>query len=160
MRENQSFFFLVDLRIFGFWNLEMSVISGVISRQVLPACGSLCFFCPAMRARSRQPIKRYKKLIASIFPRNQVSILLSSVSLTCFSLFFILQIMKSWYCLLVFILIVYLLINLCNYGFKAKAISCYFASLTVLVRFSGGISYFLYTWYWYITYDYSLLFAL
>ncbi|XP_057999826.1 protein SEMI-ROLLED LEAF 2 isoform X3 [Hevea brasiliensis] len=49
----------------------MSVISGVISRQVLPACGSLCFFCPAMRARSRQPIKRYKKLIASIFPRNQ-----------------------------------------------------------------------------------------
>ncbi|XVF07235.1 hypothetical protein REPUB_Repub06bG0121300 [Reevesia pubescens] len=46
-------------------------ISGVISRQVLPACGSLCFFCPAMRARSRQPVKRYKKLIAEIFPRNQ-----------------------------------------------------------------------------------------
>lgn len=50
--------------------LKMSVISGVISRQVLPACGSLCFFCPAMRARSRQPVKRYKKLIADIFPRN------------------------------------------------------------------------------------------
>jgi hypothetical protein len=50
----------------------MSVVSGVISRQVLPACGSLCFFCPAMRARSRQPVKRYKKLIADIFPRNQV----------------------------------------------------------------------------------------
>ncbi|KAK6289723.1 hypothetical protein POUND7_001264 [Theobroma cacao] len=49
----------------------MSSISGVISRQVLPACGSLCFFCPAMRARSRQPVKRYKKLIAEIFPRNQ-----------------------------------------------------------------------------------------
>lgn len=49
----------------------MSVISGVISRQVLPVCGSLCFFCPAMRARSRQPVKRYKKLIADIFPRNQ-----------------------------------------------------------------------------------------
>ncbi|KAK2653214.1 hypothetical protein Ddye_013070 [Dipteronia dyeriana] len=49
----------------------MSVISGVISRQVLPACGSLCFFCPAMRARSRQPVKRYKKLIADIFPHNQ-----------------------------------------------------------------------------------------
>lgn len=49
----------------------MSVVSGVISRQVLPACGSLCFFCPAMRARSRQPVKRYKKLIADIFPRNQ-----------------------------------------------------------------------------------------
>ena len=50
----------------------MSFISGVISRQVLPACGSLCFFCPSMRARSRQPVKRYKKLIAEIFPRNQV----------------------------------------------------------------------------------------
>ncbi|KAJ4706418.1 ARM repeat superfamily protein [Melia azedarach] len=49
----------------------MSVISGIISRKVLPACGSLCFFCPAMRARSRQPVKRYKKLIADIFPRNQ-----------------------------------------------------------------------------------------
>ncbi|KAK6945297.1 hypothetical protein RJ641_026399 [Dillenia turbinata] len=48
----------------------MSVISGVISRKVLPACGSLCFFCPAMRARSRQPVKRYKKLIADIFPRS------------------------------------------------------------------------------------------
>ncbi|KAH9678983.1 hypothetical protein KPL71_025927 [Citrus sinensis] len=49
----------------------MSLISGVISRKVLPACGRLCFFCPAMRARSRQPVKRYKKLISDIFPRNQ-----------------------------------------------------------------------------------------
>ncbi|KAK4412963.1 protein SEMI-ROLLED LEAF 2 [Sesamum alatum] len=49
----------------------MSAISGVISRQVLPACGSLCFFCPALRSRSRQPVKRYKKLIADIFPRSQ-----------------------------------------------------------------------------------------
>ncbi|KAL7097914.1 hypothetical protein ACP275_10G173100 [Erythranthe tilingii] len=49
----------------------MSVVSGVISRQVLPACGSLCFFCPSMRARSRQPVKRYKKLISDIFPRSQ-----------------------------------------------------------------------------------------
>ncbi|KAJ6968139.1 hypothetical protein NC653_036168 [Populus alba x Populus x berolinensis] len=49
----------------------MSAISGLVSRQVMPACGSLCFFCPAMRARSRQPVKRYKKLIADIFPRNQ-----------------------------------------------------------------------------------------
>ncbi|PSS01816.1 Protein EFR3 B like [Actinidia chinensis var. chinensis] len=49
----------------------MSVVSGVISRQVLPACGNLCFFCPAMRARSRQPVKRYKKLIAEIFPKSQ-----------------------------------------------------------------------------------------
>ncbi|KAF8396144.1 hypothetical protein HHK36_017757 [Tetracentron sinense] len=49
----------------------MSVVSGVISRDVLPVCGSLCFFCPSMRARSRQPVKRYKKLIAEIFPRSQ-----------------------------------------------------------------------------------------
>ncbi|GAB2221594.1 hypothetical protein Droror1_Dr00012779 [Drosera rotundifolia] len=48
----------------------MSVVSGVISRQVLPVCGSLCFFCPSMRARSRQPVKRYKKLIADIFPKS------------------------------------------------------------------------------------------
>ncbi|KAL1206888.1 Protein SEMI-ROLLED LEAF 2 [Cardamine amara subsp. amara] len=49
----------------------MSAVSGVISRQVLPFCGSLCILCPALRARSRQPVKRYKKLIADIFPRNQ-----------------------------------------------------------------------------------------
>ncbi|CAI8613977.1 unnamed protein product [Vicia faba] len=49
----------------------MAAISGVVSRQVLPVCGSLCFFCPSLRARSRQPVKRYKKLIADIFPRNQ-----------------------------------------------------------------------------------------
>ncbi|KAK7392869.1 hypothetical protein VNO78_21319 [Psophocarpus tetragonolobus] len=48
----------------------MVAVSGVISRQVLPACGTLCMFCPSMRARSRQPVKRYKKLIADIFPRN------------------------------------------------------------------------------------------
>ncbi|XP_047334332.1 protein SEMI-ROLLED LEAF 2-like [Impatiens glandulifera] len=44
---------------------------GVMSRRVVPACGNLCFFCPAMRARSRQPVKRYKKLLADIFPRSQ-----------------------------------------------------------------------------------------
>ncbi|KAM3280808.1 protein SEMI-ROLLED LEAF 2 isoform X1 [Capsicum chacoense] len=49
----------------------MNGVSGVMSRQVLPACGSLCFFCPAMRTRSRQPVKRYKKLISDIFPRSQ-----------------------------------------------------------------------------------------
>lgn len=43
----------------------------MMSRQVLPACGNLCFFCPAMRTRSRQPVKRYKKLISDIFPRSQ-----------------------------------------------------------------------------------------
>ncbi|CAM0909721.1 unnamed protein product [Alopecurus aequalis] len=43
---------------------------GVISRKVLPACGALCYFCPALRARSRQPVKRYKKILAEIFPRT------------------------------------------------------------------------------------------
>ncbi|XP_011078902.1 uncharacterized protein LOC105162543 [Sesamum indicum] len=47
-----------------------AAVSGVISRQVLPACGSLCFFCPALRERSRQPVKRYKKLISDIFPKS------------------------------------------------------------------------------------------
>lgn len=42
-----------------------------MSRRVLPVCGNLCFFCPSLRARSRQPVKRYKKLLADIFPRNQ-----------------------------------------------------------------------------------------
>ncbi|KAF9592741.1 hypothetical protein IFM89_017311 [Coptis chinensis] len=43
---------------------------GLMSRKVLPVCGSLCFFCPSMRARSRQPVKRYKKLLTDIFPRS------------------------------------------------------------------------------------------
>ncbi|CAK8535998.1 unnamed protein product [Lathyrus sativus] len=46
---------------------------GVMSRRVIPACGSLCVFCPSLRARSRQPVKRYKKLISEILPRNQVA---------------------------------------------------------------------------------------
>ncbi|OQU88038.1 uncharacterized protein LOC8056112 isoform X2 [Sorghum bicolor] len=40
---------------------------GVMSRRVLPACSSLCYFCPSLRARSRQPVKRYKKIIADIY---------------------------------------------------------------------------------------------
>ncbi|XP_058073685.1 protein SEMI-ROLLED LEAF 2-like [Magnolia sinica] len=44
---------------------------GVMSRKVLPMCGSMCFFCPALRARSRQPVKRYKKILRDIFPRSQ-----------------------------------------------------------------------------------------
>ncbi|XP_050372855.1 protein SEMI-ROLLED LEAF 2 isoform X2 [Argentina anserina] len=44
---------------------------GVMSRRVVPACGNLCFFCPSLRARSRQPVKRYKKLLSDIFPRHQ-----------------------------------------------------------------------------------------
>ncbi|CAN6485446.1 unnamed protein product [Victoria cruziana] len=44
---------------------------GVVSRRVLPACGTLCYLCPSLRARSRQPVKRYKKLLADILPRSQ-----------------------------------------------------------------------------------------
>ncbi|XP_044499829.1 protein SEMI-ROLLED LEAF 2 isoform X3 [Mangifera indica] len=44
---------------------------GVMSRRVVPVCGNLCFLCPSMRPRSRQPVKRYKKMLAELFPRNQ-----------------------------------------------------------------------------------------
>lgn len=44
---------------------------GVMSRRVIPACGNLCFLCPSLRARSRQPVKRYKKLLSDIFPKHQ-----------------------------------------------------------------------------------------
>lgn len=47
-------------------------VSGVVSRKVLPACGGLCYLCPSLRPRSRQPVKRYKKIIADIFPSTQV----------------------------------------------------------------------------------------
>ncbi|XP_042379653.1 protein SEMI-ROLLED LEAF 2-like isoform X2 [Zingiber officinale] len=43
---------------------------GVMSRRVLPACSRLCCFCPSLRARSRQPVKRYKKLLTDVFPRS------------------------------------------------------------------------------------------
>ncbi|XP_010907682.2 protein SEMI-ROLLED LEAF 2 isoform X2 [Elaeis guineensis] len=43
---------------------------GVMSRRVLPACANLCCFCPSLRARSRLPVKRYKKLLANIFPQS------------------------------------------------------------------------------------------
>ncbi|XP_041018680.1 protein SEMI-ROLLED LEAF 2-like [Juglans microcarpa x Juglans regia] len=43
---------------------------GVVSRKIFPACGSMCICCPALRSRSRQPVKRYKKLLAEIFPKS------------------------------------------------------------------------------------------
>ncbi|GAB2211638.1 hypothetical protein Droror1_Dr00024962 [Drosera rotundifolia] len=43
---------------------------GLISRKIFPACGNLCICCPALRSRSRHPVKRYKKLIAEIFPKS------------------------------------------------------------------------------------------
>ena len=36
------------------------------------ACGNLCYFCPGLTTRSRMPVKRYKKILAEIFPRAQV----------------------------------------------------------------------------------------
>ncbi|XP_071739932.1 protein SEMI-ROLLED LEAF 2-like [Rutidosis leptorrhynchoides] len=44
---------------------------GVMSRRVLPVCSYLCVCCPSLRARSRHPVKRYKNLLADIFPRSQ-----------------------------------------------------------------------------------------
>ncbi|XP_022770094.1 uncharacterized protein LOC111313685 isoform X2 [Durio zibethinus] len=43
---------------------------GVISRGVMPMCGTLCIFCPSLSTRSRHPVKRYKKFLADIFPRS------------------------------------------------------------------------------------------
>ncbi|KAF9619808.1 hypothetical protein IFM89_009559 [Coptis chinensis] len=43
---------------------------GFMSRKVLPVCGNMCVCCPALRTRSRQPVKRYKKLLAEIFPKS------------------------------------------------------------------------------------------
>ncbi|EYU27043.1 hypothetical protein MIMGU_mgv1a000818mg [Erythranthe guttata] len=43
---------------------------GAMSKRMMPFCDSLCICCPAMRPRSRHPVKRYKKLLADIFPRN------------------------------------------------------------------------------------------
>ncbi|KAL6495698.1 hypothetical protein OROGR_030261 [Orobanche gracilis] len=41
-----------------------------MSKRMMPVCDSLCICCPAMRPRSRHPVKRYKKLLADIFPKN------------------------------------------------------------------------------------------
>ncbi|XP_024967458.1 protein EFR3 homolog B [Cynara cardunculus var. scolymus] len=43
---------------------------GVISRKIFPACVNMCVCCPSLRSRSRQPVKRYKKLLAEIFPKS------------------------------------------------------------------------------------------
>jgi hypothetical protein len=66
---------------------------GVISRKLFPACESMCVCCPALRSRSRQPVKRYKKLLAEIFPKSLVSILpLLLCCLILFSYFVILMV--------------------------------------------------------------------
>ncbi|KAL6562873.1 hypothetical protein OROHE_005460 [Orobanche hederae] len=43
-----------------------------MSKRMMPVCDSLCICCPAMRPRSRHPVKRYKKLLADIFPKNML----------------------------------------------------------------------------------------
>ncbi|KAL7207601.1 hypothetical protein ACSBR1_029533 [Camellia fascicularis] len=47
---------------------------GVMLRRVLPICGKICFFYPSLRARSRQPVKQCKNLLADIFPQSQRSV--------------------------------------------------------------------------------------
>jgi hypothetical protein len=44
---------------------------GFISRKIFPSCGNLCVCCPALRPSSRRPVKRYKKLLAEIFPKTE-----------------------------------------------------------------------------------------
>ncbi|XP_057722578.1 protein SEMI-ROLLED LEAF 2-like isoform X1 [Arachis stenosperma] len=43
---------------------------GFISRKIFPACCRMCVCCPALRSSSRQPVKRYRKLLADIFPKS------------------------------------------------------------------------------------------
>lgn len=43
---------------------------GVMSRKIFPACVNMCVCCPSLRSRSRQPVKRYKKLLAEVFPKS------------------------------------------------------------------------------------------
>ncbi|KAJ0236090.1 ARM repeat superfamily protein [Hirschfeldia incana] len=58
------------MRVAAGWKKKKTM--GVMSRRVLPACGNICFFCcPSLRVRSRHPVKRYKQMLADIFPRNQ-----------------------------------------------------------------------------------------
>ncbi|KAL6645700.1 hypothetical protein ACP70R_017308 [Stipagrostis hirtigluma subsp. patula] len=43
---------------------------GFIPAKLLPSCESMCVCCPALRPSSRRPVKRYKKLLAEIFPKT------------------------------------------------------------------------------------------
>ncbi|CAI0459642.1 unnamed protein product, partial [Linum tenue] len=38
--------------------------------KIIPSCGTMCVCCPALRSTFRQPVKRYKKLLADIFPKS------------------------------------------------------------------------------------------
>jgi hypothetical protein len=46
---------------------------GFLPAKPLPSCESMCVCCPALRPSSRRPVKRYKKLLAEIFPKTPVS---------------------------------------------------------------------------------------
>jgi hypothetical protein len=46
---------------------------GFLPAKLLPSCESMCVCCPALRPSSRRPVKRYKKLLAEIFPKTPVS---------------------------------------------------------------------------------------
>lgn len=61
--------------LYLYFLLENCRKMGIISRKIFPACGNMCVCCPALRSRSRQPVKRYKKLLSEIFPKSPVSIL-------------------------------------------------------------------------------------
>uniref|UniRef100_A0A0D9WE28 Uncharacterized protein n=1 Tax=Leersia perrieri TaxID=77586 RepID=A0A0D9WE28_9ORYZ len=43
---------------------------GFMSANLFPSCESMCVCCPALRPSSRRPVKRYKKLLAEIFPKT------------------------------------------------------------------------------------------
>ncbi|KQK21991.1 uncharacterized protein LOC100831072 isoform X2 [Brachypodium distachyon] len=42
---------------------------GFMGAKLFPSCESMCVCCPALRPSSRRPVKRYKKLLAEIFPK-------------------------------------------------------------------------------------------
>jgi hypothetical protein len=43
---------------------------GFMGAKLFPSCESMCVCCPALRPSSRRPVKRYKKLLAEIFPKT------------------------------------------------------------------------------------------
>lgn len=66
------FFFVWDF--FSYIFFSRSDPMGFVSRKLFPSCGSMCVCCPALRPSSRRPVKRYKKLLAEIFPKTLVKI--------------------------------------------------------------------------------------
>uniref|UniRef100_M8CM90 Protein EFR3-like protein n=1 Tax=Aegilops tauschii TaxID=37682 RepID=M8CM90_AEGTA len=46
---------------------------GFMGAKLFPSCESMCVCCPALRPSSRRPVKRYKKLLAEIFPKTPIA---------------------------------------------------------------------------------------